>query len=83
MEVILMSFWIKITALFTAAVLIVSAAGCRQYSGKEESGAHAVSDNAGSSQSMDEVLPENQTVTEKFEYTKLGKYKKDGKKRIK
>lgn len=32
---------------------------------------------------MDEVLPENQTVTEKFEDTKLGKYKKDGKKRIK
>ena len=37
-----MSSKIKITALFAAAVLIVSAAGCRQYSGKEESGAHAV-----------------------------------------
>ena len=28
------------------------------------------------------MLPENQTVTEKFEDTKFGRYKKDGKKAI-
>ena len=70
-----MSSKIKITALFAAAVLIVSAAGCKHDSGKEESSAPAVSDNSGSSQSTEEVLPENQRVTEKFEDTKLGKYK--------
>lgn len=75
MEVMLMSFKIKITALFAATVLIVSAAGCKHDSGKEESSAPTVSDNSGSSQSTEEVLPENQRVTEKFEDTKLGKYK--------
>ena len=75
MEVMLMSSKIKITALFAAAVLIVSAPGCKHDSGKEESSTPAVSDNSGSSQSTEEVLPENQRVTEKFEDTKLGKYK--------
>ena len=70
MEVMLMSSKIKITALFAATVLIVSAAGCKHDSGKEESSAPAVSDNSGSSQSTEEVLPENQRVTEKFEDTK-------------
>lgn len=39
MEVMLMSSKIKITALFAATVLIVSAAGCKHDSGKEESSA--------------------------------------------